>query len=120
MLERGDTQVGRLSRGDGACCLAGADGGEFLIEESVLGGSLGRVAARVVGWDRGHSRNLPSGQVPSPSLYLTAGSIYVRGPTSHLEAMSTAASSAIFHHEIVVHRCGWQLRFNLADRARNQ
>jgi hypothetical protein len=106
MLERGDTQVGRLSRGDGACCLAGADVGEFLIEESVLGASLGRVAARVVGWDRGHSRNLPSGQVPSPSLYLTAGSIYVRGPTSHLEAMSTAASSAIFHHEIVVHRCG--------------
>src|SRR5260370_3831791 len=80
MLKRGDALVGRLSRGDGACCLAGADGGEFLIEESVLGGSLGRVAARVVGWDRGHSRNLPSDQVPSPKS-LPHGGIDLSAPT---------------------------------------
>jgi hypothetical protein len=34
--------------------------------------------------------------------------------------MSTAASSAIFHHETVIHRCGWQLRLSLAHKAGNR
>lgn len=125
-LERGDAQVCRLSRGDGACCLAGADAGKLLIEEAVLGGSLGRVAALVIGRGRGHSRNLPSGQFPSPSLYLAAGPIYVRRTTRQLRVMSTAASAAVFHHEIAGHRwgrypAGSVMRIGgLADRAGNQ